>query len=157
MEGLLGNGLADRQARRQGFIVHLYTRRRGARGSLVLGNDPGHRLAVVADERGGDQRLVVQDGAGVVLAGNVRRSQHAHHARHGRRGRRVDREHARMRVRRLHRPQAQQTRRRMLFVGIDRAAADVAFRAFVPAAHARVSGRCSATNFANRFPQRLRR
>ena len=54
-------------------------------------------------------------------------------------------------ARRLRRYHAEQPLRRALLVGVDRRAGDVADGAFV------LHPTCSATNFANRPPQRLRR
>lgn len=117
----------------------------------VLGG--GHGLTMETYGVGRNQRFVARDRTGVVFARHVVGGEHGPHPRHRQRGRGVDAQNAGMRLCRLNRTQAQQAERFVLLIGINGPTGDMADRAFVLGAHRQRS----ATNFANRLPQSLRR
>jgi hypothetical protein len=73
-------GLRDREDGRQGLVAHVDQRERLARHLDRLGDDEGDGLAVVVHLVGGQDRLVVHDGADVHVAGDVVGEQHGLHA-----------------------------------------------------------------------------
>ena len=131
MKGLRGDRLLDAEQCRQRLVSHRDLFCCGLRQGLVIGHHPGHRLAVEQYGVGRNQRFVVEDRAGVVLAGHVVCGQHRMDAGQGQRGSGIDGKNPRVRVRRLHGIHAEHAAGWALLVGIDRPAGDVADGALV--------------------------
>jgi hypothetical protein len=130
-EAVGGDGLLDRQDRRQHLAVDADEAGRQPRLLLGLGDHPRDGVSGKAD-LGRKQRLVAPGDADVVLAGHVVAGQHGEDARRLARRGSVDTQDARVRVRHLHRPGVRDVRHvGPQVVDVARRAGHVADRRFV--------------------------
>jgi hypothetical protein len=119
--------------RRQRVVVDDDLARRAPRGVVRLGEHGEHRLADVLDEAVGENRIVMDDRAAIVDAGNVRRDDHGDDAGGAAYGRQVHRADPRMRVAREAQGRVQRARQFGNIVGVRGATGDVQVRRFVRA------------------------
>ena len=87
---LRGMGGFGRQVRGPGGVINLRKPRCAARIVMRIGDHDEQRLADILDQSVGKNRIVMDDRAAVIEAGNVRSDQHGDHAGRGLHGSEID-------------------------------------------------------------------